>query len=116
MEDAIPPLPAGVTVIDIFADLLRYLYRCTKEYIEQSHASGDILWQTVEKQTHFVLTHPNGWEGYEQTQMKHAVAKAGLVDSIDTADVQISFVTEGEASLNYCICSGLSKDAFKVCT
>ncbi|KAF8632440.1 hypothetical protein AX15_001882 [Amanita polypyramis BW_CC] len=113
VANAIPPLPAGVTVIDIFADLLRYLYRCTKDYIEQSHASGEVVWRSVEKQTHFVLTHPNGWGGYEQWQMKRAVVKAGLVASMDAADEQVSFVTEGEASLNYCICSGLSKDAFK---
>ena len=108
------PLPAGIPVVNIFADLLRYLYRCTKEYFEQSHTSGDTLWVSLQKDVHFVLTHPNGWGGFQQGQMKEAALKAGLVPDMDTANANISFVTEGEASLNYCICNGLSKDAFKV--
>ncbi|KAF8345176.1 hypothetical protein F5887DRAFT_218796 [Amanita rubescens] len=107
------PLPEGIPVVNIFADLLRYLYRCTKEYFEQSHTSGDTLWVSLQKDVHFVLTHPNGWGGFQQSQMKEAALKAGLVPDMDTANTNISFVTEGEASLNYCICNGLSKDAFK---
>ncbi|KAF8632437.1 hypothetical protein AX15_001880 [Amanita polypyramis BW_CC] len=113
VTDAIPPLPRGVTAVDIFADLMRYLYRCTKEYVEQSHASGDILWASLDGKKHFVLSHPNGWGGLEQSQMREAAIRAGLVSSMDMAEERISFVTEGEASLNYCIYNGLSKDAFK---
>lgn len=108
------PLPEGIPVVNIFADLLRYLYRCTKEYFEQSQASGDTLWVSLQKDTHFVLTHPNGWGGFQQSQMKEAALGAGLVPDMDTANTNISFVTEGEASLNYCVYNGLSKDAFKV--
>jgi hypothetical protein len=108
------PLPNGLTVIDVFADLLRYLYRCTEDYLKQSHASGELLWTSLQKRTHFVLTHPNGWGGPQQNQLKEAAVKAGLVPDMDVANVIVSFVTEGEASLNYCICSGLSKEAFKV--
>lgn len=108
------PLPRSLTVIDIFADLLRYLYRCTEDYFKQSYASGELLWVSLRNRTHFVLTHPNGWGGFQQNQMKEAAIKAGLVHDMDHANANISFVTEGEASLNYCICSGLSKEAFKV--
>lgn len=108
------PLPKSLTVIDIFADLLRYLYRCTEDYFKQSYASGELLWVSLQNRTHFVLTHPNGWGGFQQNQMKEAAVKAGLVPDMDNANANISFVTEGEASLNYCICSGLSKEAFKV--
>ncbi|KAM6502892.1 hypothetical protein JOM56_002869 [Amanita muscaria] len=113
VKDALEPLPPGVTIVDMFADLLRYLYRCTKEYIEQSHAAGDLLWSSLEKKTHFVLTHPNGWGGFEQAQMRRAAINAGLIDDHHVSERRLSFVTEGEASLNYCISSGLSEDAFK---
>lgn len=108
------PLPRGVTVLDIFADLLRYLFRCAEEYFRQSHASGNMLWVLLQNRRHFVLTHPNGWGGLQQSQMKEAAVKAGLVPNMGAADANISFVTEGEVSLNYCICSGLSREGFKV--
>ncbi|KAK2462920.1 hypothetical protein APHAL10511_005118 [Amanita phalloides] len=111
ISDMIPPLPKGVAVVEIFADLLRYLYHCTKEYIEQTHATGEMLWKSLQTQTHFVLTHPNGWAGFQQSQMKQAAINAGLISDMEATN--ISFVTEGEASLNYCIYSGLSNDAFK---
>ena len=116
LDDALPPLPSGVTIVDMFADVLGYLLRCTKEYIEQSHASGGLLWSTLEKHTHLVLTHPNGWGGLEQNQLKKAAIKAGFFPNLDAADTQLSFVTEGETGLHYCNYSGLSKDAFKVAT
>ncbi|PFH47372.1 hypothetical protein AMATHDRAFT_6813 [Amanita thiersii Skay4041] len=113
MEGAIPPLPTNKTAIDIFADFLRYLHTCTKIYIEDSHAAGQDLWSSLENQTHYVLTHPNGWLGLQQSQMKQAAIKAGLVSNAYEADSRISFLTEGEASLNYCVCNGISTEAFK---
>ncbi|KIL64021.1 hypothetical protein M378DRAFT_163735 [Amanita muscaria Koide BX008] len=113
VKNALDPLPPGVAIVDMFADILRYLYRCTKEYIEQTHASGDLVWSSLEKETHFVLTHPNGWGGFEQAQMRRAAINAGLIDDHHASEGRLSFATEGEASLNYCISSELSKDAFK---
>ncbi|PPQ85044.1 hypothetical protein CVT25_010255 [Psilocybe cyanescens] len=51
---AIPPLPKGKTVIDVFADFLRY-------------PNGADMWQNLETRTDFVLTHPNSWEGTQQS-------------------------------------------------
>src|SRR6266550_34195 len=114
VNNVIAPLPEGVTVVDTFADLLRYLYRCTKTYFEDSHASGDSLWASLEKNTDFVLTYPNDWGRFQQDKLKRAAVKAGLVPNMRAASSQISFVTEGEAVLNYCIWSGLSSEALKV--
>jgi hypothetical protein len=114
VNNAIAPLPEGVTVVDIFADLLRYLYRCTKMYFEESHASEDSLWASLEKSSDFVLTYPNDWGGFQRKQLKRAAVKAGLVSDMRTASSRISFVTEGEAVLDYCIWSGLSSEALKV--
>ncbi|TFK33569.1 hypothetical protein BDQ12DRAFT_738725 [Crucibulum laeve] len=110
---AIPPLPLGKSAIDVLSDFLRYLYRCARTYIEDTHANGADLWRSVEKNIDFVLTHPNGWEGHQQSQMRRAAVLAGLVPDDAAGQSRITFVTEGEASLHYCIQSGLTTDAMK---
>ncbi|KAG2015103.1 hypothetical protein CC2G_008399 [Coprinopsis cinerea AmutBmut pab1-1] len=109
----IPPLPPNKTAVQVFADFLRYLFQCSKTYIEETHGIGTNWWSTVEGNIDFVLSHPNGWEGAQQEQMRHAAVLAGLVSSHTEAEKHISFVTEGEASLHFCLHSGLPADALK---
>ncbi len=97
----IPALPPNKTVIDIFSDLLRYLYQSTKEHIRQRLGSN--MWESFHNNIDFVLGHPNGWEGKQQSEMRHAAISAGLVASESEAMKRISFVTEGEASLHFCL-------------
>ncbi|KAF5374607.1 hypothetical protein D9615_008998 [Tricholomella constricta] len=111
--DKIPPLPAGKSVVDLFGDFIRYLYSCAKLYITESHANGTQLWSSVERTIDFVLTHPNGWEGGQQQQMRKAAIQAGLVPDTIEGHARIRFVTEGEASLHFCIQSGLTTEALK---
>ncbi|TFK64297.1 hypothetical protein BDN72DRAFT_901681, partial [Pluteus cervinus] len=68
----IPRLPAGKTIIDVFADYFRYLFQSTKTYIEERHPSGKLLWSSFESNIEFILSHPNGWEGAQQSQMRQA--------------------------------------------
>ena len=114
VSNKIPSLPIGKSAIDIFADFLRYLHRCARTYIEETHANGVDLWQTLEDRTEFVLTHPNGWEGAQQSMMRTAAVKAGLIPDNEDGHSRLSFVTEGEASLHFCVQSGLTNDAIKV--
>jgi hypothetical protein len=109
-------LPRGKSAIDIFADFLRYLYQCAQGYIQETHANGTNLWRGFESRTHFVLTHPNGWEGEQQYMMRKAAVMAGLIPDTEDGHSQLSFVTEGEASLHCCIQSGLTNEAIKVFT
>ncbi|KAG5644291.1 hypothetical protein DXG03_008709 [Asterophora parasitica] len=109
----LPPLPAGKSVIDIFADFLQYLYACAKTYITESHANGPQLWASVERTIDFVITHPNGWEGGQQLQMRRAAIRAGLVPDSIEGHSRIRFVTEGEASLHFCVQNGLTAEALK---
>ncbi|EMD33097.1 hypothetical protein CERSUDRAFT_98705 [Gelatoporia subvermispora B] len=106
-------LPHGKTIVDVFADFLRYLYSCTKQYIIETHASGDLLWDSLEDQIDFVLSHPNGWGGAQQAQMRSAATQAGLVRDTHDGQARIQFVTEGEASVHFCISNGLASDAMK---
>jgi len=110
----LPPLPLGKTAVEVIADFLRYAFECTKTSIKQRHSSGAAILESVEGQIHFVLTHPNGYEGIQQARMREAVVLAGLVPDEEVAESHISLVTEGEASLHYCIQSDLTIDFIEV--
>jgi len=109
----IPPLPGNVTPLRAFADFLRYLFRCARTYIQDTHTCGEDLWKSVEKHLEFVLSHPNGWEGPQQSQMRQAAILAGLIPDNSEGHSRIRFVTEGEASLHFCVRNGLVTDAMK---
>ncbi|KAJ8094286.1 hypothetical protein PM082_006826 [Marasmius tenuissimus] len=103
----LPPLPPNKKPIDIFADFLRYLHQCTINFIKENR--GEEFFSSVEREIEYVLSHPNGWEGAQQAQMRQAAISAGLI-SADEADSRLQFVTEGEASLHYCIDKGVTRD------
>ena len=62
-----PPLPLNKMVVEVFADFLRYLLECASSYIQDTHANGPDLWNsvTVKSYIEFVLSHPNGWDTAE---------------------------------------------------
>lgn len=98
----------------MFADFLAYLFKCARQYIEESHANGSMLWMTLQSNITVVLSHPNGWGGAQQSMMRRAAVQGGLVDDSDEGRARITFVTEGEASFNFCVQNGLSSEAIKV--
>ncbi|PBK90604.1 hypothetical protein ARMGADRAFT_1014645 [Armillaria gallica] len=102
----IPPLPDGMDVVTVFADFYAYLFDCTKTFILDTHQNAS-LWNSVESSIEFVLSHPNGWEGSQQCKMRQAAVDAGLVPDDDEGHSRVHFVTEGEASLHFCIHQGL---------
>lgn len=109
----IPPLPLGKTVVEVLADFLKYLNDCARQYIQEVHPGiGSSLWAGSE--IHYILSHPNGWEGSQQALMKQAAEKAGLVPP--GGRNKLTFITEGEASLNRCIEKGLMTEGIRVST
>ena len=111
----LPPLPLNKTVVEVFGDFLRYLLECASSYIQDTHANGPDLWNSVKSHIDFVLSHPNGWEGTEQCEMRRAAVLAGLVPDNASGHSRLSFVTEGEASLHFSIKNGFPSEAMKVC-
>jgi len=107
-DDDIQPLPAGKAAIEVLADFMRYLYQCSRKYIEDSH--GPSLWKSVEGRIEFVLTHPNGWEGPQQKQIRAAAAFAGLIPNTQEGQSRVHLLTEGEASLHFCVTRVLASD------
>jgi len=107
LTDKIPPLPLNKTVVEVFADFLAYLLECAASFIQETHANGVRLWESVKDQLHFVLSHPNGWEGAQQAEMRKAALLAKLITDTAAGHARLSFVTEGEASLHFAVHNGL---------
>jgi len=107
LPDEIPPLPPNKTVVEVLADFLAYLLACASSYIRETHANGADLWASVNNQIDFVLSHPNGWEGAQQAQMRQAAVLAKLIPDTTAGHARLSFVTEGEASLHFAVQQGL---------
>ena len=110
----LPPLPKGKSAVHVFGDYLGYLFRCAKNFIIDTHAGGASLWRAVEEDLQFVLSHPNGWEGAQQTKMRRAAVHGGLIPDTDAGKARIRFVTEGEASLHACVLNGLANEMLTV--
>ncbi|KAK0448949.1 uncharacterized protein EV420DRAFT_1566344, partial [Desarmillaria tabescens] len=104
----LPPLPPNKTVVQIFSDFYAYLFQCAKSFIVETHQSALLFWNSVEDHVEFILSHPNGWQGAQQSQMRQAIVDAKLVPDNDEGYARVQFVTEGEASLHFCIHHGLS--------
>src|SRR5882762_4150463 len=91
-----------------------YLYRCAHTYIRNTHSAE--LWNPIENDVDLVLTHPDGWEGAEQSHIRPAAILAGLVTVTNTPDghSRLQLLTEGEASIHFCLANGLGFDSLRV--
>ncbi|KDR65998.1 hypothetical protein GALMADRAFT_1213997 [Galerina marginata CBS 339.88] len=63
LAEQILPLPLNKTVVEVFADFLKYLVACVSSYIQTTHPNSDEFWRSVKGEIDFVLSHPNRWEG-----------------------------------------------------
>ncbi|KZP20070.1 hypothetical protein FIBSPDRAFT_546789 [Athelia psychrophila] len=108
-DDDLPPLPARKTAVDVLSDFMKYLFQCAETFIKDTHSPE--LWASVADNIDFVLTHPNGWEGAQQAQIRRAAVRAGLVLDSAKGQSRLQLLTEGEASLHFCIANGLTSDS-----
>lgn len=97
------PLPPNATLTTVFADFMAYLLQCTKKFFEESSPNGATQWANLIDTAHFIISHPNGWEGPQQTKLRKAAVLALLVPDTMEGRARIHFVTEGEASLHFCL-------------
>ncbi|KAL0063217.1 hypothetical protein AAF712_009915 [Marasmius tenuissimus] len=102
MGSELPSLPPNKTAVDVFGDFLRYLYSCAKKYILGT-VPDRCFWAKIEEHIQFVLSHPNCWEAQEQSLLKDACVKAGLIPDTLEGRNKVSLITEGEACLHFCI-------------
>jgi len=92
-------LPRGKTIVDVFADYMRYLFESTETLFKTSEPN--VRWDSISG-IELVLTHPNAWGGPQQTHLRSAAVKAGIVPDTPAGRARVHFVTEGEASFNFC--------------
>jgi hypothetical protein len=76
------------------------MYKSTKQYIQQKNR--DEMLRSVGNNIEFILSHPNYWEGQQQSGIRRAAINADLVNANEALE-RISFITEGEASLYFCL-------------
>ena len=89
-------LPKGKTIVDVFSDFMRYLFDSTKARF------GEARWNAVSSNIELVLTHPNGWGGPQQSQLRTAAVRANIVPDTPEGYGRVHFVSEGEANFNFC--------------
>jgi hypothetical protein len=99
--------------MQVLADFIQYLYKCTRKYIEEGHANGKDMLRSCEHTTEFVFNYPNEWEGPQQ-QISNAAIMAGLVPDTWEGRSRIHLITEAEASLHYYFGSGPVAEGFQV--
>ena len=99
-DDGLPPLPRGKSAVDVLTDFIKYLFHCAKTYIQEHHLA--FTWSTIEHTIEYIFTHPNGWEGVQQQLYRRAIQRAGLI-STPEGQSRIHLLTEGEASLHFCV-------------
>ena len=92
-------LPRGKTIVDVFADYMRYLFESTETLFKSSEPN--VRWDSISS-IELVLSHPNGWGGPQQSQLRSAAIKAGIVSNTPAGRAQVHFVAEGEACFNFC--------------
>ena len=108
-------LPRGKTIVDVFADFMRYLFDSTKALFKASEPNGQLRWESVSNNIELVLSHPNGWGGPQQTQLRTAAVRAGIVPDTPAGHSSVHFVTEGEASFSFCATQTQAGKNLKVC-
>jgi hypothetical protein len=95
-----PPLPSGVTIEQVYADFLGFLYRSTGEFFKQNINGGDAAWPKLQHNMEFVFAIPNGWDQRQQGFLRDAAIDAGLLPERNS-DERIKFITEAEASVHF---------------
>ncbi|KZT65648.1 hypothetical protein DAEQUDRAFT_731208 [Daedalea quercina L-15889] len=109
----LPPINVDKSVTEILADYLAYIFKCAKDFISDTNPIGRQILSSANTPIDFVLSHPNGWSGPQQNNMRRAAILARLIPDNDEGISRLQFVTEGEASLQFCIATGLGNDVIR---
>ena len=115
MDQMSTDLPTGKTIIDVFADFMRFLFHSTRKVFKDSEPNGELKWNSISESIELVLTHPNGWGGPQQAHLRNAAVKAGIVQDTPDGRSHVHFVTEGEASFSFCATHTEAGKNLKVC-
>jgi hypothetical protein len=98
----IPPLPPSVSLKQIYAHLLGYLFDHARDFFKNNTVDGSRIWQRLGEKCTIVLATPNGWDTTQQAFLRSAAILGGLLPET-FPESRLRFVTEGEASVHYAL-------------
>lgn len=98
----IPPLPPSTTILSVYVDFMKYLYRLTRLFIDNNTFSGHSTWDRLKNDIKIVMATPNGWDTTQHLFLRKVAILSGIVEE-KNADSHLTFVTEGEASVHYAL-------------
>ena len=110
----LPPLPPSKSLTEVFGDYLAYLVSCVKSFIQE--AQPTLHHATLFGSATYIIAHPNGWEGAQQSKLRKAAIYGKLVPDTHEGRSRVVFVSEGEASLHYCLKGGYVDSVCICCT
>ena len=100
-----PPLPRGVTLKTVYADMLAYLFKHARQFVDSSSLDAlgrGSLWMRLKSNFVLVMAIPNGWDDSQQAFLREAVVSAGILP-FDHDHERLKFVSESEASVHFAI-------------
>jgi len=112
-ENTTTDLPKGKSLQDVFADFIRYLFDSAKAFFQESEPTGEELWISLKRTINLVLSHPNLWEDPQREFLRKSVSQA-LMFTEEEARSRVSFVTEGEATANFCVTNTKFDESLRV--
>ncbi|KAG8804483.1 hypothetical protein FRC16_007892 [Serendipita sp. 398] len=98
----IPALPPSVSLKQIYAHLLGYLFDHARNFFKNNTVDGARIWQRLGEKCTIVLATPNGWDTTQQSFLRSAAVLGGLLPET-FPEHRLKFVTEGEASVHYAL-------------
>ncbi|KAG8820615.1 hypothetical protein FRC18_011669, partial [Serendipita sp. 400] len=106
----IPPLPPNVTLEQAYYDIMSYMFWHTREFFESRPGYINTnTWNRLRSSMEVILATPNGWDIREQDFLRQVAIRAGLVRS-SSAETQLNFITEAEASIHFALHHGSIKN------
>jgi len=105
-------LPEGKTIIDVFADFMRYLFDSAKALFKSLDSNGGRRWYSA---IGLVLIHPKGWGRPQRTHLRNAAVTAGIVPDTLVGHGSVYFITKGDASINFFAIHTQAGENLKVC-
>jgi len=101
-ELEIPPLPTGITIEQVYADMMKYMMENTQRFFEMTTADGAEIWARVRDAMVIMLVTPRIWGIPEEATLRKAAISASLITE-ENADQLLQFAPESESSMHYAL-------------
>lgn len=98
----IPALPNGVSLKQIYAHFLSYLFKHSVEFFKSNSHDGELIWARLKDSFDLVLAIPNGWDTTQQGFLRDMVVLADVLPKGHDAK-RLQFVSEAEASVHFAL-------------